>query len=80
MQTNENNNKNSIIIENPIDKNFNFKSQEKINSIEIYTMEGKLIEKYNYNNISVKNIKSGIYIFKITFENGSIATKKLIKK
>lgn len=72
--------KNEIFFENPIDTNLNFNTSEKIDSVEIYTLEGKLIKIVEQNNELVNDFQKGVYIAKIKFTNGKISIKKLLKK
>lgn len=68
-----------ISFENPVRQNIIYKSEEKISKIEIYSIDGKLLKTIQENNSNVSELLKGIYIAKITFENGKVSTKKLIK-
>ena len=71
--------KNSIFLVNPIKSNLTFISTEKINKIKLYSASGQLIRTIMENNENVSELKNGIYLAKIEFENGKIKTEKLIK-
>ncbi|PIF44606.1 putative delta-60 repeat protein/predicted secreted protein (Por secretion system target) [Chryseobacterium sp. 52] len=68
-----------ISFENPVKQNLTFSTKEKISKIEIYSGEGKLVKIVKENNSNISGLPKGIYIAKVTFENGKISTKKLIK-
>lgn len=70
---------NDISFENPVKQNLVYQSKEKVNKIEIYSTEGKIVKTLQDNNTNVSELLKGIYFAKITFENGKIAVKKLMK-
>lgn len=67
---------------NPTKGDVNIKADSKINSVEVYDAQGRIIQKQNFNSqeakISIHNNASGMYIFKIKTEKETI-TKKVIK-
>ena len=70
------------IYPNPVANTFQINSQEKINHVSIYDVQGKLIKHFNRHNASVYNIEAlqkGLYLIKIKTENREV-TKKLIKQ
>ncbi|WP_347219076.1 T9SS type A sorting domain-containing protein [Chryseobacterium sp.] len=69
----------NITFENPVKQNLVYQSNEKVSKIEIYSSEGKILKVSKESNLSVSGLPKGIYMAKVTFENGSITTKKLIK-
>ncbi|GAA4152087.1 hypothetical protein GCM10022217_06580 [Chryseobacterium ginsenosidimutans] len=69
----------SIEFENPIKQNLVFSTKEKVIKIEIYSIDGKLLKTVQENNSNVSELLKGIYIAKITLENGKSITKKIIK-
>lgn len=79
VSNDEKTNISSVDFENPIKQNLVYKSKEKINKIEIYSLEGKILKTLKNNDTSVSELLKGVYIAKITFENGKFITKKLIK-
>jgi hypothetical protein len=75
---------NSIsIYPNPAKNEFNIQSENKINSIEIYDVAGRLIQvsklDSNQSKQDISKLPVGIYLLKIHTEKG-IVTYKLIKK
>lgn len=82
--TSEIENKLSVsIYPNPVKNILYFSADENIESIEILTIDGaKVFERTNINNnkssIDLSNIKSGIYISKIRYQNFFIEKKKIV--
>ncbi|OCA72695.1 hypothetical protein BBH99_02970 [Chryseobacterium contaminans] len=70
---------NDITFENPVKQNLIYQSKEQVVKIEIATADGKLIRTIKDSGSSLSDLPKGIYIAKVTFENGSITTKKLVK-
>lgn len=68
-----------ISFENPVKNNLIYQSKEKIKKIEIYSLNGKAVKTIQDSNTSVSELLKGIYIAKVTFENGNSITQKLIK-
>jgi len=68
-----------ISFENPVKQNLVYQSKEKVNKIEIYSADGKVVKTLKDNNTNVSELLKGIYFAKITFENGKSVVKKLIK-
>ncbi|WP_213278627.1 T9SS type A sorting domain-containing protein [Chryseobacterium indologenes] len=81
LNTRENINKtDEISFNNPFKDELHFKTTEKIKFTEIYDEAGKLVLKNSGqkdNNTSA--LPKGVYIIKITKENGQIISKKAIK-
>jgi hypothetical protein len=69
----------SIEFENPVKQNLVFSTKEKVSSIEIYSVDGKLVKTIKENNTNLSEISKGMYILKVKFENGKAVTKKIIK-
>lgn len=69
-----------IIFESPVKQDLVYQSKEKINKIEIYSADGRLLKSVKENNSDVSELSKGIYFVKAIFENGKILTKKLFKK
>lgn len=70
------------IFPNPFNNSLNIDNPEKIKSIEFYDYLGKKINieySSNFSVINTENLKKGIYLCKITCNNGKIEIKKLIK-
>lgn len=70
------------IYPNPTKGDVNINSDSKIRSVEIYDLQGRIIQKQNMNSekaiISIHNNASGMYIFKIKTEKEAVI-KKVIK-
>lgn len=70
------------IYPNPSNGIFNIESQENM-SIEVYDIIGKLIlsQKLSVgtNSFDISNFNTGVYLLKVTNDNGNIQTHKLIK-
>lgn len=68
---------------NPVKEEFTIRSEDQINSVEIFEMTGKLIRTSLINDtLSIQNIRSlnaGIYLLRIRTEKGTIV-QKLIKQ
>jgi hypothetical protein len=74
----------SEIYPNPANSFFVIRSSLPVKEIEIFDVSGKLIKEINLSSakepkISLKGIKSGVYLLKIKTENKEF-TKKLIIK
>lgn len=69
----------SISFENPVKQNLVFSTKEKVSKIEIYSINGKIVKILKDNNTNLSELLKGTYLAKITFENGTTTTKKLIK-
>jgi hypothetical protein len=54
---------------------------EDINQINIYQIDGKLIKSIqnDFDNVSLKEFQSGIYLIKITLSNGVSVSRKIVK-
>ena len=79
LSTNEVNESNLIYIENPLNNYFHYSSKENVKKVELYTIDGKLINSNLKINSLVSKLASGIYFAKIYFQTGKTLTKKLIK-
>ena len=70
------------IFPNPVNSKLRIKSQQTIQHIEIFDLNGKQIINVDYQEnqaINVSNLNSGLYLVKIKTKNGFV-TKKLLKK
>jgi len=67
------------IYPNPVQDILNLESQQPIERVKIYNLQGQLImEKYT-NSIDVSNLTTGLYFVQVTV-NGKTITKKFIKE
>ncbi|KAB1232479.1 T9SS type A sorting domain-containing protein [Chryseobacterium viscerum] len=72
-------NNTEITFESPIKQELVYHSKEKIDKIEIYSADGRLLKTVNKNNSDVSELSKGVYFAKAIFGNGKVFTKKLIK-
>jgi len=69
------------IYPNPTTGQLNFNTNTQINTIEIYNLTGQKVLSFNNTNaININELTNGIYMAKVFTANGSIATRKIIKK
>lgn len=65
---------------NPFKNSINIQSQKEIKIIEIYSLIGeKIISVDNQNRIMTDNLKTGVYIIKVTDKEGKIFSEKILK-
>ncbi|MGU3373605.1 T9SS type A sorting domain-containing protein [Chryseobacterium sp. M5A1_1a] len=69
----------TIAFENPVSQNLIYTTKDKVAKIEIFSTTGKLMKTTKDSNTPVSDLPNGVYMAKITFENGNSTTKKLIK-
>ena len=69
-----------ISFENPVKQTLVYQSKEKVNKIEIYSMDGKTVKILKDSHTDVSELVKGTYLAKIIFENKKIITKKFIKE
>ncbi len=72
-------NNNNIAFENPVSQNLIYSTKDKVAKIEIFSALGKRMKTTKESNTPVSDLPKGIYVAKVTFEDGSISTKKIIK-
>ncbi len=72
------------IFPNPVLSELNVKSKEKINTIELFTIEGKKLKSISVNKlnsiISISEFKKGTYIIKLKFNDNTSYSKLILKK
>ncbi|UWX58929.1 T9SS type A sorting domain-containing protein [Chryseobacterium oranimense] len=68
-----------ITFENPVKQNLIYRSKENVSKTEIYSLDGKIVKTLKDNNTNVSELLKGVYIAKVTLENGKTIVKKLIK-
>lgn len=68
------------VFPNPVNDVFNL--SEDVDSGVLYNMAGKKVSEFKNKseNINISNLKSGIYLLRVTYKSGSINFIKLIKK
>ncbi len=76
------NNTNTVsIFPNPVQNTLTISSEQNITKVEIYNMLGQNIASPKEGNeINVSDLNTGIYIARITFDNGAVANERFIKK
>ncbi len=71
----ENSNSAFSIFPNPVNNLFNFKLNENVSSVEIRTLDGKLVSLNTFNafsgSIDVAEIEAGVYIYSIISSKGT---------
>lgn len=70
-----------VIFPNPSSDVINIQSENiNIQTIHIYDINGKFIDKHNHTSFSIANLNTGIYILKITSDQNKSFYSKFIKK
>lgn len=75
-----NNFSNFTIYPNPSATLFSITSNEIIKSVEVYSLDGKLILETKENKVDVSNLQNGLYIIKVTTNQNGVGTKKFVKR
>lgn len=57
---------NAFVFPNPATKQINIKSDEKLDKIELFDMQGKLMLSTNEKNLNIESLPQGLYFIKIT--------------
>lgn len=72
---------NTLIFPNPTTDNININSESEIQMVELYNLQGQrvAVENGNVHTISVSSLANGMYILKVTTENGT-STYKISKQ
>ncbi len=65
---------------NPASDYFTIEMENKLKSIELYSLQGQKVLDSTSKHIDVSNLSKGIYMVRITDENNAIATQKLLIK
>ena len=68
------------IYPNPVQNVLNINVDNAIKSVEVFTLQGQKVLNSTSNQVDMSSLNSGIYLVKITDENNSIATKKVVKR
>lgn len=67
------------VFPNPTAGILNVRSAINIESIEIYSLEGRKIKEAKNSILDISDLSSGIYLLKVKTEEGKFGTKKIIK-
>lgn len=65
---------------NPVKHTLNIAIPTELNTISIYTLDGKEVLKTKYKSIAVSNLQSGVYLIKIEDVSGKQFTKRFVKQ
>lgn len=65
---------------NPATDVLNFTSDVEITSINIFSLDGKLVTSVNASSINVSELLSGVYMYEVTNADGAKAINKFVKK
>jgi len=69
------------IFPNPTKDFIRIQSEKEIKSVQLFSAEGKIIQKnLNGNQINLNRLPNGIYFLKIELENGRVQFEKVLKK
>lgn len=70
-----------MIYPNPTKDIFNIYSQENVRQVDVYSMAGQKLNQFqNTKNINISHLNSGVYLIKITLDNGKVVSQKVIRK
>jgi len=64
---------------NPVQETLNIESQQQLENVKLYNLQGQLIKEVSSNNVDVSQLSAGLYFVKVTVE-GKSQTQKFIKK
>lgn len=69
---------------NPVQNELNFKGEQAIANIEVYNLAGQAVNSVKVGGttyqLNTAKLTAGVYMVKVTFENGTTKTVKIIKK
>ena len=69
------------IFPNPSTGVFNLKSSKKASTVEVYSADGKLVkQEKSFNSVDITNQPKGVYILKVTYEDGTADSRQVLKK
>jgi len=57
---------------NPCNNRVQIETDQELKQVDIYSFTGNLVATYFHPSIDVSNLKSGVYLFKVTTDRGSI--------
>ncbi len=69
----------TLRFENPVTSQLRFSANAKIETITLFTIDGKRLNTGLGNSIPTTHLTNGIYISKVKMQNGSIITKRVVK-
>lgn len=65
---------------NPVQDILKIDTENAIQSVEIYNIQGQKVLESNENKINISNLKPAVYLVRMEDENGGVATKRIIKE
>ncbi len=68
------------IFPNPTSGFATIQTTEQVKEVAVYNMIGQQVSKSITNEINLSAVEQGVYMVHILFENGTVATQKMIKK
>jgi len=80
LSTSETNKKSFTIFPNPTDSKLFINAQKMIRSTELYSISGQKLISGSSKDLDLSGFPKGIYILKITFEDGTFSSEKVIRK
>lgn len=80
LGTNDIETKKSSVYPNPVKDFINISSTAKISRVSVYNADGKLLLDNNFSKINLSALKTGNYLLKIDFTDGTSETQKFIKE
>lgn len=75
-----NNTQEFFVYPNPVRNNLHIESNEPIRHAEIFDLTGKLILTSSERELNIEALDQGMYIIRITFNNGGLSSEKIIKE
>lgn len=73
-------NESITIYPNPTSDELHINSKESIKSIQLFSLDGKLILETQNTVLQIHELESGIYLLSLNYENGKNTNHKIIKK
>jgi hypothetical protein len=67
------------IFPNPATEIITVKSNESIENIEVFSMEGRNVKSTTASSMDISNLSNGIYLLQVKTSEGKIGTKKILK-
>lgn len=68
------------IYPNPVTDILTISSSQVVKQAEVYNMMGQIVYSAQQDTLNLSSVQQGVYVIQVQFENGAIATQKLIKK
>lgn len=82
LGNNEFNNQTSdvTLYPNPTTGILNFQSQSEIQNVAVFDLSGRKISEFNSSQVNISNLQKGIYIVKISTQDGKTENRKIVKQ